>query len=51
MHVTIDKCIKVDSEVEGIESIVPYAPSLVKKAKRLCFYTKDIANFEKKIFE
>ena len=40
--------VKVDSEVEGIESIVPFAPSLVKKAKIWCFYTKDIANFEKK---
>ena len=30
------------------ESIVPYAPSLVKKAKMWCFYTKDIAIFEKK---
>ena len=48
MHVTIDKCIRVDSEVEGIESIVPLATSLVKKAKKLCFYTKDITNFEKK---
>ena len=44
--------VKVDSEVEGIESIVPFATSLVKKGKFfVCFFTKDIANFEKKIFE
>ena len=42
--------VKVDSEVEGIESIVSFAPLLVRKAKNWCFYTKDIANFEEKIF-
>ena len=40
--------VKVHSEVEGIESIVPFATSFVKKAKNLFFYTRDIANFEKK---
>jgi hypothetical protein len=43
--------VRVDSEVEGIESIVSFATSLVKKAKIWCFYTRDIANFEKKVFE
>ena len=32
--------IKVDSEVEGIESIVPFAKSLVKKAKICVFISK-----------
>ena len=43
--------VEVDSEAEGIESIVPFAASLVTKAKICFFYTRYIANFEKKNFE
>ena len=40
--------VKVDSEVEGIESIVPFAKSLVKKAKICVFISKILQILKKK---
>ena len=42
--------VKVDSEVEGIESIVPFAIFLVKKAKIWSFYNKILQLLKKKIY-
>ena len=40
--------VQVDSEVKGIESIVPIAPSLVKKGKNLVFLYQRYCKFWKK---